>query len=331
MCFWNSVTRICPPERSSTLRWLLRALLPTLAVLIAPAGCRPQAVDRAASVRSSDGSSAADVGGPAPSYPDAGATPADAAVGTMPAPDAAALPDARLAPPDAVVVAPPRPDAAPPPPDAPPVVLPPDASPDTAPDQIAAVLALASPTVCAMKVSRDYDLRTPPELTDGGVRELAAMCGLKGAVYWVADMNIACDGRNTPGKCDGDHDTDTLVHNSRNQALAASVTPYVVVPSEYANAGLKPGAVVAVIDNATRAVTFAVFGDSSGTSIGSASYACAEKLGLDPQPDTGGRSGKSVTYVAFVGAGAVPGDIENQTTTAQLGRMLLTKLLVDNK
>jgi hypothetical protein len=310
------------------LRWVLSNSLPVLAILLAGPGCAPRAVDRAAQV------SGLDAGGPdtdivvvppvtptdvQPAPPSDAAPPPD----TAPPPDAAPPRDARPAAPDLAVS--PPPDVAPDRQATPP---PPDAVPDTSTDQVGAVLALAT-SACAMKASKDYPLQNPAP--DGGVAETASLCGLKGAVYWVADLDITCDGRNSPGKCDNGHDTDTLVHNSRGQALVSATTPYVVVPAEYAAAGLSRGAVVVVINNATRAMTFAIFGDSSGTAIGAASYACAEKLGLDPQPVTGGVRGKGVTYVAFTGAGAVPGDVENLATTAQLGQMLVSKLLIDNK
>jgi hypothetical protein len=296
--------------------------LPVLAMLMATAGCAPRAVDRAAHV------SAVDAGAP-----DTGTvvvppvTPTDVQppppVDAEPQPDLAPRPDSRPPAPDVVATS--ARDGAP---DRQAPQPPPDAAADAGGDQVGAVLALAT-SACAMKASRDYPLQTVTP--DGGLAETAAMCGLKGAVYWVADLDITCDGRNSPGTCDNGHDTDTLLHNNRGEALTAAITPYVVVPADYAAAGVSRGAVVAVIDNATRTMTFAVFGDSSGASIGAASYACAQKLGLDPQPVTGGVRGKGVTYLAFTGAGAVPGDVENQASTAQLGRMLLAKLLMDNK
>jgi hypothetical protein len=312
------------PRKGFVVGSVLHLLVPMLALIVAGAGCRPQAVDRAARVSSSDATPADEGSEPPLSTPDARPLPpADAAPPPppdAPTPDAAVAADLRPSPDRAPAVAP---DAAPDRAPMPPL----DGPPDQGSDQVAAVLALTS--ACATKLSRDYDLAEP--VADGGAPQTAALCGLKGAVYWVADLAVTCDGRNSPGKCDNGHDTDTLLHNARGQALTSATDPYVVVPVDYQAVGLRPGAVVLVIDNVTRAVTFAVFGDSSASTIGAASYACAEKLGLDPQPISGGRRGKNVTYLAFVGAGAVPGDVENQTTIANLGKQLVDKLLVDNR
>ena len=74
-------------------------------------------------------------------------------------------------------------------------------------------------------------------------------------------------------------------------------------------------------------VQYAVFGDTGPDNIiGEASYACAAALGIDPDPLTGGTDGP-VTYIAFLGSGAIPPDIEDQTATRQLGETLATQLL----
>jgi len=74
-----------------------------------------------------------------------------------------------------------------------------------------------------------------------------------------------------------------------------------------------------------------VFGDTGPTNIiGEASYACAKNLGIDPDPATGGSEGP-VTYIAFVGQGTAPADIENQTETKTLGEKLALALVANNK
>jgi hypothetical protein len=168
----------------------------------------------------------------------------------------------------------------------------------------------------------------------GGTNASVPICALTGAVFFNADMDIDCDGRMTPGKCPGPDPSylpDTAFHNLQDQPLEAAVTPYVVIPSDFAYAGLDTvngGNVVAVVYN--HQLEFAVFGDTGPTDIiGEASYACAQNLGIDPNPATGG-IGSGVTYVVFVGAGTAPHDIESGSETAALGQQLLTQLLAKN-
>jgi hypothetical protein len=160
------------------------------------------------------------------------------------------------------------------------------------------------------------------------------ICALEGAVFFNADMDIDCDGRMTAGKCPGPDPSylpDTAFHNLADQPLEAAVTPYVVIPADFAYAGLDTvngGNVVAVVYN--HQLEFAVFGDTGPTDlIGESSYACAEGLGIDPNPATGGVGG-GVTYVVFVGANTAPHDLESRTETQTLGDQLLTQLLANN-
>jgi hypothetical protein len=160
------------------------------------------------------------------------------------------------------------------------------------------------------------------------------ICALKGALFFNADMDIDCDGRPTANKCPGpdpSYQPDTAFHNLQDQPLEAAVTPYVVIPADFAYPGLdgaNGGNVIAVIYN--HHLEFAVFGDTGPTDlIGEASYACASTLGIDPNPATGGVT-NGVTYVVFVGANTAPLDIENQSETRQLGDQLVTQLLANN-
>ena len=161
------------------------------------------------------------------------------------------------------------------------------------------------------------------------------ICAMNGAVYWTADMDIDCDGRDIgDGKCPGNdccYQPQTAFTNRNGQPLAASVTPYVVIPNDFQYAGLdtnRGGNVIAVIYN--RKLQYAVFGDTGPTDIiGEASYACAATLGINPDPGNGG-VGSGVTYIAFVGTGTQPSDIENQTETATLGQQLAQKLIQNN-
>jgi hypothetical protein len=162
----------------------------------------------------------------------------------------------------------------------------------------------------------------------------AHMCQLKGAVSWVADMDIDCDGRTTahcPGtgaNRDPSYQNDTAVHTSGGAPLASELDKYVVIPMN--NAGpFSPGAVVAVIYGSK--IAYAVFGDTGPSDIiGEGSYALASALGIPPSPANGGVLGNTVTYLAFTGAGAVPADIENATAVAALGEKLVQQFLVDN-
>ena len=160
------------------------------------------------------------------------------------------------------------------------------------------------------------------------------ICGLNGAVYFTADMDIDCDGQTTT-QCNSSTDccyqNDTAFHNLADQPLTASTTPYVVLPSDFTYPGLdrnKGGNVTAVIYKGQ--LQWAVFGDTGPTDIiGEASYACAKNLGIDPDPKTGG-TGSGVLYITFVGAGTAPHDIEDQAETAALGQALAEALLQNN-
>ncbi|GAA3354912.1 hypothetical protein GCM10017744_015370 [Streptomyces antimycoticus] len=118
-------------------------------------------------------------------------------------------------------------------------------------------------------------------------------------------MDIDCDGQVT-SRCNEDTDPwfqdDTAFHQSDGEPLIADKLPYVVVPSpsstwDYTKSGIKGGGVVAVIYN--NKVQYAVVGDTGPTNIiGEASYATANALGIDPDPETGGAE-SGVTYIVF--------------------------------
>jgi hypothetical protein len=198
------------------------------------------------------------------------------------------------------------------------------AAPDAAGGAPTAEALLALTRHCTTVVS-DH-----PYATDDDAVKNIDICGLPGAVFWTADMDIDCDGRNVgDGKCPGDdccYQPATAFTTKAGRPLAASVTPYVVIPTDFRPDGLAGGAVVAVI--AGGKVQYAVFGDTGpDTIIGEASYACAAALGIDPDPATGGTDGP-VTYIAFLGSDAIPPDIEDQAATRQLGERLAAALLL---
>jgi hypothetical protein len=185
---------------------------------------------------------------------------------------------------------------------------------------------------------------------------IAHVCSLKGgpgnaggAVYFAAGMNIDCDGLMTthcPGtgvNMDPSYYGQTSFHgpnsasNSLGPSLASENTPYVVIPQEVVYPGLDQtngGNIVAVIyDNQLE---FAVFGDQiakqpgqTGEPTGEASVRTANGLGIPSSPATGGVGG-GVTYIAFVGPGSQPADMENIPEVQRLGAQLTEALLNNN-
>lgn len=172
--------------------------------------------------------------------------------------------------------------------------------------------------------------------TDNGVSAAIDICKLKGAYFWKADMDIDCDGQSSVvcnASTDPAYQSQTSFRQSDDKPLISSSLPYVVVPLpssrfDYRNAGIKPGAVVAVMY--AGKVEFGVFGDEGPTNIiGEASYAMAKSLGVDPNPVTGGVN-SGVTYVVFTGSGAVVSPIENHASAVTLGKNLVAKLAQEN-
>ena len=161
------------------------------------------------------------------------------------------------------------------------------------------------------------------------------ICGLVGAVFWKADMDIDCDGKMTTQcnlQTDPAYQNQTAASDSNGNALDAANLPYVVIPGSsirfnYPANGLHMGSVVAVIYNGK--VAYGVSGDSGPSAIiGEASYAMASALGINPNPSTGGVD-SGVTYIAFTGAGGVSAPIENATHTTMLGETLAATLVAN--
>jgi hypothetical protein len=295
-------------------------------------GCRPSSVNRSSRVAVGDAA-----GGPVSTVPLDSAPNADsvriggnADSGGVSGPDSGPSGAAGMGGPATVDaqrdVASGGSDTAPPPPDT--------ARDLSAAEQTVNALLALTPQNCALKLTRDFPLTPLAGGADAALADTAAICGLNGAVYWVADMDIDCDGRNTPGtRCAAvAHGLDTFAHTANGAALAGSVTPFVVVPGNLTIPGLRAGGVVAVINQLTRQIAYAVFGDTSLTAIGAASPACAERVGINPDPVTGGlKGGRNVVYIAFTSANAVPADIENQVQTAQIGQGLTARFITDNR
>lgn len=170
--------------------------------------------------------------------------------------------------------------------------------------------------------------------TDDETSATIPVCGANGAVFWKADMDIDCDGQVT-SRCNGDTDPwfqdDTAFHQSNGKPLIADKLPYVVVPStssiwNYSQAGIKGGGVVAVIYN--NKVEYAVVGDTGPTKIiGEASYATANALGIDPDPENGGTD-SGVTYILFKNSSVSP--IENHDKAVSVGDGLAKQFIQNN-
>jgi hypothetical protein len=160
------------------------------------------------------------------------------------------------------------------------------------------------------------------------------ICGAAGAYFWTSGMAVDCDGQRTT-QCNENTDccfyNDTSFHQSDGQALNAAQLPYVVIPLpssrwNYQDAGLQGGDVLAVIYNGH--VEYAVFGDEGpDDSIGEASYATAQSLGIDPDPSTGGTSGP-VTYIVFKNSQVSP--IESHDNAISQGRTFAGQFIANN-
>jgi hypothetical protein len=161
-----------------------------------------------------------------------------------------------------------------------------------------------------------------------------AVCDMKGAVFWKADMDIDCDGRLT-ARCN--HETDpyfqeqTAYSQSDGKPLNAEKLPYIVVPTassiwDHTSSGIRGGSVAAVIH--ANKVQYAVVGDSGPSGIiGEASYATAHALGIPTDP-AGGGAASGVTYIVFKDSRVTP--IEDHDAAVRLGNQLAKKFLKEN-
>jgi hypothetical protein len=159
------------------------------------------------------------------------------------------------------------------------------------------------------------------------------VCGKNGAVFWKADMDIDCDGQRTE-QCNEDTDCCFLPETfceANNRPLNAAALPYVVLPSpsgifDYRSRGLDCGTAVAVIFN--NRIQYAVVGDTGPAQIiGEASYATADRLGIDPDPSNGGTD-SGVTYIFFEGQKVSP--IDSQSRAVELGQQLARQFINNN-
>ena len=169
---------------------------------------------------------------------------------------------------------------------------------------------------------------------NGGDTPTVPICGLGGAVFWKADMDIDCDGKVTT-QCNSTTDpyfqNQTAATDSQGNPLDAANLPYVVIPGkssrfDYGAAGLKMGSVVLVLYKGQ--VEYAVLGDvGPSADIGEASYATAKALGVNPDPKVGGVDAPDVLYVAFTGATGVASPIEDHAQAVTVGQQRLAQLV----
>ncbi len=159
--------------------------------------------------------------------------------------------------------------------------------------------------------------------SDAGTRADIPVCGVDGAVFWKADMDIDCDGRPSP-HCNRDTDPwfqpTTSFLQSDGRYLRSESLPFIVVPVasrvwDYRLHGIKGGSVAAVVYK--DRVQYAVVGDTGPQNIiGEASYATAEALGIRPDPRSGGTA-SGVTYIVFEDSRVTP--IEDHGAAVRLG------------
>jgi hypothetical protein len=173
--------------------------------------------------------------------------------------------------------------------------------------------------------------------TDYGEPETIAVCGLVGAVFWHADMDIDCDGQPSAA-CNWDTDPSflpqTSAKDSNGEFLDASLLPFLVIPGaswrfDYADHGIELGSVGAVVYQGR--VEYGVFADQGPDEIiGEASYAMAERLGIDPDPAIGGTP-DGVSYVIFTGPSGVVSTIEDHDEAIAVGEARAAQLVADNQ
>jgi hypothetical protein len=151
---------------------------------------------------------------------------------------------------------------------------------------------------------------------DKGEALSVSMYKCEGAVYWKADMDVDCDGIQTP-PCDTDktgQPQTSIVDDAPSGDVDPTKLPYFVIPlgspetTWYKSAGIELGQVGAVIYRGS--VRYGIFADEAGGAfIGEASYAMCQLFlgngtgGVDPcDPNEGGIDPADVTYVTFTGA-----------------------------
>jgi hypothetical protein len=195
---------------------------------------------------------------------------------------------------------------------------------------------LAGPSASELlaKVSGCNQISTGKYRTDMETSATVPVCGKNGIVHWTADMDIDCDGQRT-AQCNEQTDPwfqpSTHWQQSDGKHLNSATLPYVVVPSssgiwDFTRHNIDGAGVCAIIYN--NKVLYAVVGDSGPNQIiGEASYNAAQRLGIDPNPKTGGTDGP-VTYIFFQGSKVSP--IENHGKATSVGEKLAREFISKN-
>jgi hypothetical protein len=195
--------------------------------------------------------------------------------------------------------------------------------------------SLASQLLAKMGSTCKKVSASPYAMNSGG-SAVVDVCGLTNAVYWHADLDVDCDGKPST-LCNGATDpwfqAETAASDSKGDALDAAELPYVVVPGvstrwSYKASGIAMGSVVAVIYD--DKVELGIVGDVGPTgAIGEASYAMAKRLGIDPNPKTGGAS-SGVTYLIFTGTSGIVTKKEDHAEATALGQKRIKQFLAEN-
>jgi hypothetical protein len=168
---------------------------------------------------------------------------------------------------------------------------------------------------------------------DAGAPATIPVCGLRGAVFWKADLDIDCDGRPT-ARCNRRTDPQfspaAAYQQSDGRRLNAERLPYIVLPApsriwNHRAQGVGGGSVAAVVYRGR--VQYAVVGDTGPRDlIGEASYATARRLRIPADPRGGGaRSG--VTYIVFEHARV--SRLEDQAAAVETGKRLARRLVTE--
>ncbi len=170
--------------------------------------------------------------------------------------------------------------------------------------------------------------------TDSGGPKTIPLCQLNGAIWWTADLDVDCDGgQGAACKADPYYQAETSTVDSTGKPLDASTLPFVVAPLpsngfDYKAHGLKLGSVVGVIYQ--NKIMYGILGDMGPAGvIGEASYALAQKLGINPSPISGGVD-SGVTYVAFTGTSAIVTKKEDAVQAAQIGASRAAAIVQSN-
>jgi hypothetical protein len=168
--------------------------------------------------------------------------------------------------------------------------------------------------------------------TDEGGSAQIPVCKLNGAVFWKADMDIDCDGKQT-STCNSTTDPWYQSQTSFGSNIDAAALPYVVIPLpsskfDYRKQGIAGGQSVAVIYNGR--LVYGVFVDEGPSDIiGEASVAMANALGIPSNPKTGGAD-SGITYIVFTGSTGVVAPLTSTTLAASVGQARAADLLRQN-